>query len=54
MSTKKPNKPEPDKKQPAKAKIADVQELGEDELEEVSGGYSSGDGTVGGSCVMLT
>lgn len=54
MSTKKPSKREPAKKQPEKAKIVDTQELGDDELEEVSGGYAAGDGTVGGSCVMST
>jgi|HubBroStandDraft_4_1064222.scaffolds.fasta_scaffold423547_1 bacteriocin-like protein len=47
---KKPSKGEPAEKQPETAKIAEARELSDDELEEVIGGVSSSDGTVGGSC----
>lgn len=52
MSTKKSNRRESAEKPAEKAKIVDAQELADDELEEVSGGfvpYSSSDD--GGGCI---
>jgi len=52
MATEKPNKHEPAEKKPEKAKIVESKEIADDELKEVSGGYSSSDGTVGTVCIV--
>lgn len=56
MSTQKPSKRESAKKQPNKAKIAELKELSDDELEEVSGGVAStgGVGTSSASSCVST